>query len=386
MSKKPYRRAFTLIELLVVIAIIAVLIALLLPAVQQAREAARRTQCKNNLKQMGLSVYNYESTFNVFPSSGESTNNEGASTLTRAFFPISTFVAILPYIDQAPLFAGWNFTQHYTSGGAGAGVATGNAALSKTSIPAYKCPSNATTRADAFGYQFTDYMPIAYVDIQLPNQTNTSGTSYGLGLRCQKCAGVDTAGALGFCHRVSDITDGTSNTMLIIEDSGRPTGTGGHYNQANPAQWLGGNVPLGFTAGEMMQGPDAGTGLTPGSGTYGAPNRWADPDCGSGISGPPNSTSPGSNGIINNNKSPQGGGGTYAGDNGVLSSGNPTPNPTCNWGVNNCGPNDEPFSPHIGGAHALMGDGSVRFISENIAVYTVAQLANRQDGIPVGDF
>src|ERR1700758_1171263 len=96
-------RGFTLIELLVVIAIIAVLIALLLPAVQQAREAARRTQCKNNLKQMGLGLHNYESTFKVFPSSGESPlpSNTGLTV----FFPASTFSLILPYIDQAPIYA-----------------------------------------------------------------------------------------------------------------------------------------------------------------------------------------------------------------------------------------------------------------------------------------
>ncbi|MES2793634.1 MAG: DUF1559 domain-containing protein, partial [Planctomycetota bacterium] len=71
------QRGFTLIELLVVIAIIAVLIALLLPAVQQAREAARRTQCKNNMKQLGLGVHNYESTFSRFASAGEFTNRTG---------------------------------------------------------------------------------------------------------------------------------------------------------------------------------------------------------------------------------------------------------------------------------------------------------------------
>lgn len=86
------KRGFTLIELLVVIAIIAILIALLLPAVQQAREAARRTQCKNNLKQIGLAVHNYHDTYNVFPNSDVG----GTGTLSRA----SAFVSILPYLDQ----------------------------------------------------------------------------------------------------------------------------------------------------------------------------------------------------------------------------------------------------------------------------------------------
>lgn len=93
-------KGFTLIELLVVIAIIAVLIALLLPAVQQAREAARRTQCKNNLKQLGLAIFNYESSFSRFPSCGRGMNM-GIRNLQA--FPTSTFSLILPGIDQANL-------------------------------------------------------------------------------------------------------------------------------------------------------------------------------------------------------------------------------------------------------------------------------------------
>jgi prepilin-type N-terminal cleavage/methylation domain-containing protein len=382
------RKGFTLIELLVVISIIAVLIALLLPAVQQAREAARRTQCKNNMKQLGLAIFNYESTYSVLPASGESTWNEAAPT--RKMFPIGMFVAILPFIDQGNVATQWDFTQHYTSGGLGPAGATGNAFLSKTAIPAYKCPSNGTTRPDPLSYQFTDYMPIAYVDINIigvgPYPVTEAGVSTGDNLRCQKCPGVDTAGALGFCNKISDITDGMSNTMLVIEDAARPTSTGGHYDQSAPGTWVTGVVPPGLTISELYATKDAGIGITPGGGGFGGPNRWADPDSASGISGAPNSTYGGQYGTLNNNKTPLGGGGTFAGDYAVLGGGNPTPNPTCNWGVNNCGPNDEPFSQHTGGVHALRGDGTVRFLSDNLAVETIRKLANRKDGLAMDAF
>ena len=98
-SQKSRSRGFTLIELLVVIAIIAVLIALLLPAVQQAREAARRTQCKNNLKQIGLAAFNYESTFGCFPMRTIYGKYQGVKA--KFFGP---FYGMLPYLDQQPLY------------------------------------------------------------------------------------------------------------------------------------------------------------------------------------------------------------------------------------------------------------------------------------------
>src|SRR5580698_8598950 len=104
------KRGFTLIELLVVIAIIAVLVALLLPAVQQAREAARRTQCKNNLKQIGLALYNYHDSFSLFPPGYVDRNGNPNLTPDNDLGPSWGWAAfLLPGMDQAPLYNQINF-------------------------------------------------------------------------------------------------------------------------------------------------------------------------------------------------------------------------------------------------------------------------------------
>ena len=105
MQRRQDRRAFTLIELLVVIAIIAILIALLLPAVQQAREAARRTQCKNNLHQLGLALHNYHDVFGAFvPKSGGTVRWGGGPCHLGNSERRSGFMGLMPYLDQAPLY------------------------------------------------------------------------------------------------------------------------------------------------------------------------------------------------------------------------------------------------------------------------------------------
>ena len=213
-------KGFTLIELLVVIAIIAVLIALLLPAVQQAREAARRTQCKNNFKQIGLAVQNYHDNFNVFPF-GKGPSYPGAAAYARW----SQHAMILPYIDQAPLYNSIDFNYPPETPGMGGVVAfmppyvspTGiNRAASQTNIPGFLCPS--------------DIGPAG------PGQNNYAGNQGGW-----LCDRGDTPGSasdvspgevqtgvfyyLSQC-RMRDITDGTSMTCFFsekIRGNGNPT-------------------------------------------------------------------------------------------------------------------------------------------------------------------
>jgi prepilin-type N-terminal cleavage/methylation domain-containing protein len=187
-------RGFTLIELLVVIAIIAILIALLLPAVQQAREAARRTQCKNNLKQLGLAVHNYHDTFLCFPPQmlNVNTNND------RRW---GWGVSILPYVEQAALYNLLN------PNGAQIPAASTNYNGKKPlqdTLAVYVCPSDAGSNTNQFH-------PSA-------NASSAPADWYAKSnYVCNQQIMRYRSGYAGPCFQMRDVTDGTTNTLMIGE-------------------------------------------------------------------------------------------------------------------------------------------------------------------------
>ena len=196
MKPSSPRRGFTLVELLVVIAIIGVLVALLLPAVQAAREAARRMQCGNNLKQLGLAVHNYEGTFKVFPPQmmNVDTNNDrrwgwGAVTL--------------PYIEQNSLFE-----QLKPDGGKQIPTAStliNGTLLLQTRVATHLCPS------DNMGLKTNQFHPSVAASSSSDNWYSKSNYV------CNQQIMRYRAGFAGHCFRMAEVTDGTTNTLLLGE-------------------------------------------------------------------------------------------------------------------------------------------------------------------------
>jgi prepilin-type N-terminal cleavage/methylation domain-containing protein len=212
------RRGFTLIELLVVIAIIAILIALLLPAVQQAREAARRVQCRNNLKQLGLAVHNYHDTFNMYPSNNPIPirGSDG-----RRIHQGPWNIAILPYVDQATVFNSWSFDLSFGEG-------TNRTLLTKP-IQTYKCPSAPTPIVASFvGIPATSSFTADRDAIGVGTRYNAAVIDYSVPISAHTPP-MDAASARVPAvmwqttrYGIRDVTDGTSNTMLFGESAGFP--------------------------------------------------------------------------------------------------------------------------------------------------------------------
>jgi prepilin-type N-terminal cleavage/methylation domain-containing protein/prepilin-type processing-associated H-X9-DG protein len=237
------RVGFTLIELLVVIAIIAVLIALLLPAVQSAREAARRAQCTNNLKQLGLALANYESSNGVFPlGSYMMTTLPGnvgppgdpSSTACSGRHENSIFIRLLPYMEQAPLFNAFNANVHYNSIFNGTVIATGLTAIWCPSDPSV---SQAILSAGVgnFPMRFTSYKGSAGTWFSPSRYADPNCTTYNFQTQLSQANGI-----FYFYSKTSiaSITDGTSNTMAMSEVAYGKLSTG---DQACWAWWASGN-------------------------------------------------------------------------------------------------------------------------------------------------
>jgi prepilin-type N-terminal cleavage/methylation domain-containing protein len=316
------RKGFTLIELLVVIAIIAILVALLLPAVQQAREAARRSTCKNNIRQLGLALHNYHDVANRFPPPGiHNRDGHGASATSSSWGP-SWILMSLPYFEQANLYQQYNFSLDRTRDGS-------NRAVVEVEIPALKCPSDSEYKvpwSNTASYARGNYAAncgagnaFARTDFGIRRERGPFhfGRAYGA--------------------RISDIEDGTSNTILL------------------------GEIIAGYNSGDVRGAwaYPSGVHFSGGEPSYNDPRVLLRPN---------------GNALDNDMRDRPS----------RCSADNDDRQMRCTSGGSRA--SQTARSRHVGGVHVCLADGSTRFISENIDFQTWLWLLAQSDGNPIGEF
>ena len=326
-TKRTFSAGFTLIELLVVIAIIATLVAILLPAVQQAREAARRSTCKNNFKQLGIALHNYHDTHNILPPGCMMSDEyQVAGTVRMGGRRFSAHVGLLPYMEQGAIydmFAADNFIKAPWDN-----LQPANQAR----IASLQCPSDSTDASANTTNGPTNYM-FSRGDSLTDNNRWAGNNGAGMRGMFPQLGDSATDGTFGKCQRFADIMDGLSNTLAMSErikakaggtgiDDGAVARMSSNAFRNNPTLCLAevnGNRDytntnvLRVTGTRYSDGAITFTGVT----TIVGPNRAS---------------------CHNDNNS----------------------NVDDNDGIY------DPSSLHKGGAQILLGDGAVRFVSENI--------------------